>query len=950
MCACFEKETMIQMLAEGFVRIHTQFGEMLFLQEDAERDGNSFFFENEYLRVQIRVFEKSGGTVYRSAEFICKQDLILHRVEFGMEMPLRPDEFIMYRSFIDAPAAGFVRYKKHGFYTGAENPFFTVLLKEKELTVSYEPSLILETGEVYETEPQFLGAYQRSGTMIAEIEPVNLEAVQTGIKRPRFFNPCGEIMLDQAEIDAMLRYVNEYYDVIRQEFHNILYFFFYPKKQLPQTEAEVSDYLKTIDRFAQINGDMIAFNPHVNTVIPSEDKPYWELAPAGSAAEKILHYAQDKGMRCGYYMGCAFNGSGGNAALLPYMPHKTEWKKKDAFGNTAQENCLGCDEYLDWWFEVQKNTIEKYDLGYWSWDPGPGNGNDCYAQNHGHLPGKGAYKGWRNSRKLLQRLKQNFPELFLMSFYGRKEYGIWGFQYFSQHEVYWEQTVLFGATLHSDLSDDRMNAHGTRLQNQWSMHFRFLPASIGHGLVPRMGESWFDPQMEQAWDQKGWKHALLSAIACCGSVTHCTLPDKLDKDSAFAVFYRKWIEWARQNYRYCQFTRPVADRVANGVIDGFARIDKDKGQLFLFNSSPKVLKKKLVLDRQLGIETQNVFYLKILYFDGIEKKQEGMCYKKPYRYGDICEITLPPYGALVLELADTASDMLQEIPRRIQTVDRFLLDNGQEFFYPVHEAQKEITLYAKAVFKEPLQKALQKKQSAGVAKLEEKIEKWHKDGMPFTFTGALPHRLILYLPFDGAKLPDQVQLFLNRQQVPVHRLKLRDTAVLHYAFVEDYAAYGCENEICLRIEELAADSFLGIFVDYPENVDGMDAEEVVFEEWQKPSVLFQDPRLVIDSLEVAPQIFSDQDMEFTVTVKSGVKAEQIEAVYFVHPTQPQMPALTYDPRQDRWTGTFRTGQRCFNIFCNPKLSAWIKGKDGGVGPRVRQPVKIHYTLVEKQEI
>jgi len=121
---------MIQMLAEGFVRIHTQFGEMLFLQEDAERDGNSFFFENEYLRVQIRVFEKSGGTVYRSAEFICKQDLILHRVEFGMEMPLRPDEFIMYRSFIDAPAAGFVRYKKHGFYTGAENPFFTVLLKE----------------------------------------------------------------------------------------------------------------------------------------------------------------------------------------------------------------------------------------------------------------------------------------------------------------------------------------------------------------------------------------------------------------------------------------------------------------------------------------------------------------------------------------------------------------------------------------------------------------------------------------------------------------------------------------------------------------------------------------------------------------------------------------------------------------------------------------------------
>ena len=64
-----------------------------------------------------------------------------------------------------------------------------------------------------------------------EKDAVNIEAVQRGMKRTRFFNPCGEIALDTAEIDAMLAYVNEYYSVTEKSFDNILYFFLLSQKK-----------------------------------------------------------------------------------------------------------------------------------------------------------------------------------------------------------------------------------------------------------------------------------------------------------------------------------------------------------------------------------------------------------------------------------------------------------------------------------------------------------------------------------------------------------------------------------------------------------------------------------------------------------------------------------------------------------------------------------------------
>lgn len=60
-----------------------------------------------------------------------------------------------------------------------------------------------------------------------------------------------------------------------------------------------------------------------------------------------------------------------------------------------------------------------------------------------------------------------------------------------------------------------------------------------------------------------------------------------------------------------------------------------------------------------------------------------------------------------------------------------------------------------------------------------------------------------------------------------------------------------------------------------------------------------------------------------------------------------MAELAYDTEKKLWQGTFESGVRSHNIFCNPVITAWIKAKDGGVGPRVECKVKVRYTASER---
>ena len=92
-------------LRSGRVLIETDKGDFEFSQSDC----NAYRFENEFARVSVSVFDKGGVTAYRTVGINCKTDLVLYCVSFIIPKPVEMKEFIFYKTFIDAPAAGFLR-------------------------------------------------------------------------------------------------------------------------------------------------------------------------------------------------------------------------------------------------------------------------------------------------------------------------------------------------------------------------------------------------------------------------------------------------------------------------------------------------------------------------------------------------------------------------------------------------------------------------------------------------------------------------------------------------------------------------------------------------------------------------------------------------------------------------------------------------------------------------
>jgi len=562
-----------------------------------------------------------------------------------------PKESIKYDTFWNAPTVNFLRWDDGGLFMGIENPFFEVTSKDSEIVFSYEPSLLLKVGDTYKSESQFIGVYKKSNRMITDHYPKTALSHEEGINRPRFRNPSGHIPIDQNEIRGMREFASEYLDLRVDNFMSILYCYWYPMPQLPNTPEAEAQYYRMIDNFHDLGGDMIIFNPLIRYDLPTNDlNSYWDLAPEDSTAQCILKYADSKGIKYGFYMGVAAQGDRGNASALPFCPDKSDWKKVDMTGTLGKENCIGCNDYADWWFKVQKNTIAKYNLSLWSWDPGPGNAFFCYSDKHGHIPGKGGYKGWRNSTEILGRLKEEFPNLYIQGYYGRKEYGLWGLKYLDQHESYWEQTVPFLATMHPDIHADRINADGVRLQNWWNENFRFLPTVTNHVLTHRIQENSFDSRLPRVWDHLGWKYSLMSGLAVGGSITACILPEDLDNVQGIREFYQKWLIWSRNNFEYVKYNVSFGDQFRIGGIDGHSRIKGDHGFIFLCNLNPRPTSIQFNLNDEIGLYQNGQFTLKELYpkencyyFD--ETNHRGV-----YGFGDAVSVVVPEYQVLLLEL------------------------------------------------------------------------------------------------------------------------------------------------------------------------------------------------------------------------------------------------------------------------------------------------------------
>lgn len=573
-------------------------------------------------------------------------------------------ETLHYVTFIAAPTVEFIRYHTGGLFTGIENPYFQADLAEQGMTLSFEPALILRPGEGYTSEPQFMGVYRMSGVMIED----------TGREFRYNANGSGYKPFDRNESRAMRAFALEYLAPVQPRFLNINYQFFHPLPQMPRTDRDKDYFVKTIDTLAQIQGDMIIFKPLHPYAKPAAGRPFWNVLPDDpqAIACQVCDYAREKGLAYGFYMGCAAHGEEGNAGGLPFRPDKPEWKKSDAAGRRAPDNCLACDDYYDWWFAVQNNTIQKYRLSNWSWDPSLGSGMNCYDESHGHFADQGGYKGWRRCLELMARLKAASPGLFIQGFYGTKNFGLWGLKHVDQHEVLNEQSIIV-STRHHQISDDRQNADGLRFQNTWSMRFRFSPAVTGHALTHRVSEGVFDPELIKAWDYYGWEYGVMSSLAVAGTLMPTILPYETDLVPGFVEFYRKWQGWAKDHFDDVNTTEPFGEQVQPGAVDGYARIKEDHGFVFLFNGSPRPSRITFEVGDEINLHARGDYEFVELYPSPRGRLVLDDHGRSVFALGEKARLTVPANSCCLLELKRSVQ---QNAPVLVGTAGTVTLAEG----------------------------------------------------------------------------------------------------------------------------------------------------------------------------------------------------------------------------------------------------------------------------------
>ena len=298
---------------------------------------------------------------------------------------------------------------------------------------------------------------------------------------------------------------------------------------------------------------------------------------------------------------------------------------------------------------MQNNTIRKYNLSNWSWDPSLGSGMNCYDESHGHIAGKGGYKGWRRCIELMARMKAAKPGLFIQGFYGTKNFGLWGLKNVDQHEVLNEQSMCV-STRHHQISDDRQNADGLRFQNNRSMRFRFSPAVMGHALTHRVSEGGFDPELIKAWDYYGWQYGVMSSLAVAGSLMPTILPYETELAPGFVEFYKKWQRWAKDTFEYVNYTEPFGEQVQPGAVDGYARIKGDHGFIFLFNGNPRPAEITFEVGDEINLQVKGDYQFSELYPSEHGKRVLDSNGKSVFAMGERASIIVPANECYLLEL------------------------------------------------------------------------------------------------------------------------------------------------------------------------------------------------------------------------------------------------------------------------------------------------------------
>lgn len=830
-------------------------------------------------------------------------------LKISATLPMMPEQFL-YETFFNAFAAVFGRNDSDGFCCGFENPY----CQTDDACMFFEPMMILSPGKIFECDLNFYGTYELWGELISPCLGKSQMQIN-GRSHPRYRNPSEGIPLYFSEIQAFRHYTDNYFECDKKQFKFMVYDFFGNMPQRPENDAEYQAYLKHIDTAVKVGCDTILLNPLFPNKIPNADEnSYWELFPKDSYAEKILAYARRCGLKVGMYTGTAGNGEYGNSSMISFADIM-QWKKMDIKGNISDENCLADDSFVDWFIKVQINTIKKYSLDLWNWDPGPGNGLFCFSDKHGHIPGAGAYKGFRNSLKVMRRLKEEFPNLYFEGFHGNKEYGLWGFKYIDQHEAFWENEVYVMNPIYSDLSADRITANNIRQQSVWNHYFRFMPETLNHGITHRMVQAcWMRLlELDKVFDYNGWKYALLSSIAAGGSITPTILPHTPSEIPEYVDFYNKWIDFAKKIFPMSKYTIPFGAQVGCGI-DGYSKIFENEGYIFLFNPFPQNIEFEFAYDRRIG------------FTDGNWVKSTAMIYPYEYpdetiRYGTKKKYVIPAYECIIVQVSEdvknTRSETLMPMPRVLESDD------------------KRFTFIADKEMKSLIESICISDDAINVQEIY--AERFNH----INSCWSRPDRLWLW--FEAPQSSDSVSAMVNGKEVNCIRDYLPHNELcvynMFFADITDFIKWDDKNEICLSDSNIK-----NVYLHYPRPQNEelpSKGNSIALKDYSAPQL---DKNISVVFAKLNSDNIVVPNCENTLIVKINLPFEETEGVYASVPISigdtgndlKRDMALEY--QDGCWVKKFKSGKRIDLIIDDCKIAIWAVSKNKRESCSLKLPI------------
>jgi len=495
------------------------------------------------------------------------------------------DESILHTdgSILKTPINLFLRSQKGGAILGLAYGYQELMRSQDgaTFTLAYEVEAGIPAGEQFETEALFVGTYAYTGL---------------GIYKPfekvpyRFVTPDPEER-DLGEIWAMQSYVRTkvpYHTISNKNQFLLLLNSWWAGLPLDKLTPAIDLMASLGVPDVGTRESYFGIVDHISATKELENLPDGYRIPLPEAARRMIAYGRTKGEKLISFV----------APCRPFRP-EWEWRSKDgkpSMYGEIRSVCFADREAAQFavnlWDQMIKDSgtdvlafdgriltsFNEVDLGEEPIGPLP-----CYAANHGHKPGHNFYQDYRNGQYIMRELRRRNPGVFLEVYWGLKRTYPWGMAAVNGCESLYES---------NGHQDDRM-------QSWHNQNYRMLPNYVNFAQV--RGHT--DPELRKE---------ILSGISITSHLqigVGIKLLDQPDNQR----FFRKWTQWAAENFRFLNVKRDLFGQPWSVPLDGSAHIIEDRGYLFLFNECANDQVGSVPLNEWIGLTKGDSFDIKQIY-------------------------------------------------------------------------------------------------------------------------------------------------------------------------------------------------------------------------------------------------------------------------------------------------------------------------------------------------